>query len=200
MTLVVDASVAVKWFIEEAGRTQAIQLLDVADRQAPDLLLVEVANVVWKKTLQGQVGATQARFICASIAHCFDVLHSSDSLIERAIVMAIDPPPSGLRLSLPCVRRTRGDTAGHGRSPADCGRPGGPRCLARGGHRRFRVRRLSLSPKDRRQGALCFGARPPKSHWQGHTSCSTPPTGAGPSGDSRRSPRGRWRSRRCARP
>ena len=90
MTLIVDASVAAKWFIEEAGRAQAIQLLDVADRQAPDLLLVEVANVVWKKTLQGQVSATQAQFICASIAHCFDVLHSSDSLIERAIFIAVD--------------------------------------------------------------------------------------------------------------
>jgi predicted nucleic acid-binding protein len=90
MTFVVDASVATKWFIEEAGRAQAIQLLDVADRQAPDLLLVEVANVVWKKTLQGQVSATQAQFICASIAHCFNVLHSSDSLIERALAMAID--------------------------------------------------------------------------------------------------------------
>ncbi|MGH6920411.1 MAG: type II toxin-antitoxin system VapC family toxin [Geminicoccaceae bacterium] len=90
MTLVVDASVAAKWFIEEAGRAQAIRLLDVTDRQAPDLLLVEVANVVWKKALRGEVSETQAGFICASIAHCFDVLHSSDSLIERAIVVAID--------------------------------------------------------------------------------------------------------------
>jgi predicted nucleic acid-binding protein len=89
MTLVIDASVAAKWFIEEAGRTQAMRLLDVPDRQAPDLLIVEVANVVWKKTLRGQVSETQARFICASIAHCFDVLHSSDLLIERAIEIAV---------------------------------------------------------------------------------------------------------------
>ena len=90
MTLVVDASVAAKWFIEEAGRTQALRLLDVPDRQAPDLLIVEVANVVWKKTLRGEIGATQAQFICASVAHCFDTLHSSDSLIERAAVVAVD--------------------------------------------------------------------------------------------------------------
>jgi predicted nucleic acid-binding protein len=89
MTLVVDASVAIKWFIEEAGRAQAKRVLDVADRQAPDLLIAEVANVVWKKTLRGQVSETQARLICASIAHCFDVLHRSDSLIERAIAMAM---------------------------------------------------------------------------------------------------------------
>jgi predicted nucleic acid-binding protein len=60
------------------------------DRQAPDLLVVEVANIAWKKTLRGEIGATQAQFICASVAHCFDTLHSSDSLIERAAVMALD--------------------------------------------------------------------------------------------------------------
>jgi predicted nucleic acid-binding protein len=89
MTLVVDASVAAKWFIEETGRAQAMRLLGVADRQAPDLLIAEVANVVWKKVVRGQVSEAQARFACASIAYCFDVLHSSDSLIERAIAMAV---------------------------------------------------------------------------------------------------------------
>jgi predicted nucleic acid-binding protein len=49
MTLVVDASIAAKWFIDEKGREQAIRLLDVAERQAPDLLIAEVANIVWKK-------------------------------------------------------------------------------------------------------------------------------------------------------
>jgi predicted nucleic acid-binding protein len=90
VTLVVDASVAAKWFIEEAGRQQALRLLEMPDRQAPDLLVVEVANIAWKKTLRGEIGATQAQFICASVAHCFDTLHSSDSLIERAAVMALD--------------------------------------------------------------------------------------------------------------
>jgi predicted nucleic acid-binding protein len=89
MTIIVDASVAAKWFIAEAGRAQAIRLLDIADRQAPDLLLAEVANVVWKKVLRGQVSDDQARFICASLAHCFDVLHPCDALIEHAITMAV---------------------------------------------------------------------------------------------------------------
>jgi predicted nucleic acid-binding protein len=90
VTLVVDASVAAKWFIEEAGRPQALRLLDMPDRQAPDLLVVEVASVVWKKVLRGEMSATQARLICASITHCFDALHRADDLIERAVVIAID--------------------------------------------------------------------------------------------------------------
>jgi predicted nucleic acid-binding protein len=90
VTLVVDASVAAKWFIEEAGRPQALRLLDMPDRQAPELLVVEVASVVWKKVLRGETSPTQARLICASITYCFDALHRADDLIERAIVMAID--------------------------------------------------------------------------------------------------------------
>lgn len=89
MTLVVDASVAAKWFIEETGRAQAIRLLDFSDRQAPDLLLAEVANVVWKKALRGQITAHQARFVCASIAGYFDAIHPSETLIEDAIRMAV---------------------------------------------------------------------------------------------------------------
>jgi predicted nucleic acid-binding protein len=89
MTLVVDASVAAKWFIDEAGRSQALQLLDMSDRQALDLLIVEVANVVWKKVRRGEVSNTQARYICASLAHCFDVLHTAEALIESAIALAV---------------------------------------------------------------------------------------------------------------
>jgi predicted nucleic acid-binding protein len=35
------------------------------------------------------VTEAQARFACASVAYCFDIIHSSDSLIERAIAMAV---------------------------------------------------------------------------------------------------------------
>jgi predicted nucleic acid-binding protein len=45
--LVVDASVAIKWVIEESGTPQALSL-----RRhrlfAPDLLMTECANVLWK--------------------------------------------------------------------------------------------------------------------------------------------------------
>ena len=52
MTLVIDASIAAKWFVEEPGRAQALEVLDETDRQAPDLVVAEVANVIWKKVLR----------------------------------------------------------------------------------------------------------------------------------------------------
>ena len=89
MTLVVDASIATKWFVEESGREQALQVLDLADRQAPDLIVAEVANVIWKKALRGQVTDAQARAICGALPRYFETLHASEALIESAIGIAL---------------------------------------------------------------------------------------------------------------
>lgn len=89
MTVVVDASVAAKWFIQESGREQALKVLDTPVRHAPDLIIAEIASVVWKKAIRGEVTSDQARFICASVARYFVVLHRSGTLIERAIDIAL---------------------------------------------------------------------------------------------------------------
>jgi predicted nucleic acid-binding protein len=70
MTLVVDASVAIKWFVEEDGRQQALHVLDLEERQATDLI-AEVAHGIWKKTLRGEVTDSQASVICAALPRYF---------------------------------------------------------------------------------------------------------------------------------
>lgn len=53
MTLVVDASVAVKWFLPEAGTDLALALLaSDAVFHAPELLRLEIANALWKNVLK----------------------------------------------------------------------------------------------------------------------------------------------------
>jgi predicted nucleic acid-binding protein len=89
MTVVVDASVAFKWFVKEAGRAQAIRLLDAPGRHAPELIIAEVGNVAWKKAIRGEMTDEQARFICASVTRYFTVLHRSETLIDRAIDIAL---------------------------------------------------------------------------------------------------------------
>lgn len=64
MRLVVDASVAVKWLIEEPASELADRLLDDDhDLLAPELLLAEVLNAAWRRQRQGDIDAAQYRAI-----------------------------------------------------------------------------------------------------------------------------------------
>lgn len=49
MKLVIDASVAIKWVVDEPGTTEALALRRKAKLIAPDLLIAECANILWKK-------------------------------------------------------------------------------------------------------------------------------------------------------
>ena len=50
MPYVIDASVAVKWYLAEVHQPEAIIVLDSDEiLMAPDLLLSEVGNIIWKK-------------------------------------------------------------------------------------------------------------------------------------------------------
>jgi predicted nucleic acid-binding protein len=56
LTLVVDASVAAKWFVKEPLWEPARALLTSGEELvAPDFLLVEVANTLWKKIHRGEL-------------------------------------------------------------------------------------------------------------------------------------------------
>jgi len=53
---IIDASVAIKWFVPEPFHQEARALLsEKPDRIAPDWLMAEVANVLWKQARQGIV-------------------------------------------------------------------------------------------------------------------------------------------------
>ncbi len=57
----VDASVVVKWYVPEADSAQARGVLTLGYQLlAPDLLLPEVGNILWKKVSRGQLTAPDA--------------------------------------------------------------------------------------------------------------------------------------------
>ncbi len=59
MTLVVDASVALKWVLNEPGSQAAEALLD-EPLIAPSLWLLEAANALWRLSKRGDLTADQA--------------------------------------------------------------------------------------------------------------------------------------------
>jgi predicted nucleic acid-binding protein len=60
LRLVVDSSVVLKWFVDEPQRELAVRILDGDDLLiAPDLLLCEVTNALWRKARTGEVTPLQ---------------------------------------------------------------------------------------------------------------------------------------------
>ncbi len=88
---VVDASVALKWFVAEELRQQAVSLLAASSKlHAPDLIFVETANSVWKKTVRGELPVSQARFIAQALPHYFSSIHAFDVIVPPAFAYAIE--------------------------------------------------------------------------------------------------------------
>ena len=90
MSLVVDASVALKWFLsEELHASQALAVVqDGATLIAPDFLIAEVCNAAWRSARLGRISQAQVDAIAANLPRFFDSLVSVSSLARRAVAIA----------------------------------------------------------------------------------------------------------------
>ena len=89
MTAVVDASVACKWFVAEAGTDAAVALMQSGEGlTAPDILIPEVCNVAWRKARTGEIGAQQAEAMVVGLAASLDEIVPSAPLVARSLAIA----------------------------------------------------------------------------------------------------------------
>jgi predicted nucleic acid-binding protein len=88
---VIDASVAVKWFLPEANSDKADALLNALLNQrlyliAPDLLIPEVVNTLWKRSvLTNEISLREARESCADLVSLPVRVLSSAAIAVRAL-------------------------------------------------------------------------------------------------------------------
>jgi predicted nucleic acid-binding protein len=91
MALVVDASVAAKWLIEEDGSDAALALLERDEPLiAPSLILLEVASVLWKRCRAGGISAAEGRSALAALEGYFAELVPDQDLVGSAFTIALD--------------------------------------------------------------------------------------------------------------
>ncbi|HYH38079.1 MAG TPA: type II toxin-antitoxin system VapC family toxin [Azospirillum sp.] len=91
MTCVVDASVALKWFVDEEGSLQARSLVaSGTDLIAPELVVAEVCNAAWRLVRVNVLPAGEEIRIAHRIGLAFSRLWALDGLAPLAAGMARD--------------------------------------------------------------------------------------------------------------
>lgn len=93
--VVVDASIAVLWFAKEAGSERAATLLE-ADTVllAPDLMPIEAANALWKKSARNEIEASLVeQSLVNLLALDLTLVSSRDLLIESYRLAAASRHP-----------------------------------------------------------------------------------------------------------
>jgi len=83
-TFVIDASIAIKWVVEEDGTSEALVLRQKAKLIAPDLLVAECANIFWKKVQRGELLKAEALFAARLLQGAEIELLPTRSLFESA--------------------------------------------------------------------------------------------------------------------
>lgn len=114
-TFVVDASVAIKWFIPEVHSVEATRLMDLADELwAPDLLIAEVGNTVWKKCRLGEMSHSEGQLVIRALNQLPLKFCPSGDLVAPAFEIAFALGRTvydSLYISLACLLSTKVITA-----------------------------------------------------------------------------------------
>ena len=88
--LVLDSSVVLKWSVPEVHSAEALRYLDPElDRDAPELLLAEVSNILWKKVGRGELSPAEAETIAIGVGRADINIHSMVPLFVPALRIAL---------------------------------------------------------------------------------------------------------------
>ena len=89
MSLIVDASVALKWNVVEEGSPAALELFKRgAPISAPELVVAELTNALWKKVRRSELGQAQAAAALAATLRGFHHLAPCAGLAGRALELS----------------------------------------------------------------------------------------------------------------
>lgn len=91
MRLVIDASIAAKWSLDEPGSASASRLIEVAGRLvAPDLLFAELANICWRKVRAGEIADDHGEIALAFARQVIRSTLPTASVAARALAIALE--------------------------------------------------------------------------------------------------------------
>jgi predicted nucleic acid-binding protein len=89
-TLVIDAGILIKWVVEEDGTNLALALRQKARLMAPDLIVAECANILWKKVQRKELSRDEAHFAARLLQSAEVELVPARAFMESATRIAIE--------------------------------------------------------------------------------------------------------------
>ena len=90
MRLVVDASVAVKWLVQEEGSGDADRLLQGEhELHAPRLMVSEVGNALWRKARMGEIARSQVAVLASAVSEMAVYWAQDEALSADAVRLAV---------------------------------------------------------------------------------------------------------------
>lgn len=92
--LVIDSSVAVKWFVPEANSDKALQILrDYRNKKyrylAPNPIYAEYGNIIWKKRIFQGLSASDADFVIREFQNISFILTPITVLFDDTFKIAV---------------------------------------------------------------------------------------------------------------
>ncbi len=89
---VIDASIAVKWFLTKEIYAAEANLLLQDERilLVPDLIFSEVGNITWKQVRKGTLPQAEAVNIVTTLSHLGLMVYPSETLIVKAVEIACE--------------------------------------------------------------------------------------------------------------
>lgn len=93
--LVVDASIAVKWYTEEPDSPLARNILGLGiDLVAPDVIVAEILNALWSKRRKGEMPRLDLDELHRSLTGSFSEIVAAPTVMKAAfdLAVALDHP------------------------------------------------------------------------------------------------------------
>jgi predicted nucleic acid-binding protein len=88
--LVIDASVAVKWYVIQPDTPKALTIAESGETLiAPDLVLAEAGNAFWQCVRAGLLKPFDAYDALSKLPRSFDTLHRMTTLADEALRIAV---------------------------------------------------------------------------------------------------------------
>jgi predicted nucleic acid-binding protein len=88
--ILIDASVAIKWVVPEEGADIALALRLKFEFYAPELIIPEIANILWKKCQRGELSREEAALASELLANSGIAYISMGGLLAQATDLAIE--------------------------------------------------------------------------------------------------------------